>query len=927
MKVKDFTDETQAAPKRGRGRPRKDAGGAASTAAAPAAVAKSGPTAARTAGGAELVAICGPEGIILDEMRSDSKKPYRNADLLRNFNEAPYKTLLYFGFADKEPEMSVSLSFIHDICGRFIFELSHDNEIEFTRKPRPAGAELTDGILENIPFMTGAEFIDADWIRAFWLGLSGAFETEIAAWDGTVEDFLRSHRAGLNVAGRVFFHLVENKSGEFPFAFMATYSTGDRKSGKARHVPLKNALDEYRGDHETLLRLLSTVSGATERSDFVSSLAESGELFSPLRFTVDDAYTFLKETPVYEECGILCRIPNWWKRRGAGPRVSVSFGAKDPSKVGFDAILQCRPVLYFGDDEITAEELRELLSQSAGLSFLKGKWIEADREKMRLVLEAYENALAAGDMTIAEAMRLELGIGGISAGGADADIFTVTNDMWRGNLRDMLARIGRGEGNARAGQAEISPGAAFGATLRHYQNKGFLWLVAMKSMGFGALLADDMGLGKTVQILALLEYMRQNGGFKCLLILPASLIGNWQKEIERFTPGIGYSVLHSSNREIDFDKADLFITTYGMALRLSGLGDRKWDLVVLDEAQAIKNPGAKQTKAIKQIKSSFRVAMTGTPVENRLSDLWSIFDFLNAGFLGSVKEFSDYASAIKGEGSYAKLREAISPFIMRRLKTDRSVISDLPDKLEIKEYAGLTKKQRALYAELVDDIRAKLEQTEESGGIARKGLVLAAIIKFKQICNHPDQYLGQDEYREAHSGKFEILRDICETVYEKHEKLILFTQFKEITEYLAEYLARIFGREGIVLHGGTNLKKRTEYVNRFNSGEYVPFMVLSLKAGGVGLNLTAANHVVHFDRWWNPAVENQATDRAFRIGQTKDVMVHKFVMTGTIEEKIDGIIESKTKLAKDVIAESSGEGWITEMSDGELMKLFSLGME
>jgi non-specific serine/threonine protein kinase len=446
----------------------------------------------------------------------------------------------------------------------------------------------------------------------------------------------------------------------------------------------------------------------------------------------------------------------------------------------------------------------------------------------------------------------------------------------------------------------------------------------MKSIGFGALLADDMGLGKTVQILALLEYLRQNGGFKAMLVLPASLIGNWQKEIEKFAPRIRYSVVHGAGAAVDYDSADLFITTYGMAGRLGDLSGHAWDIVILDEAQAIKNPATKQAKAVKLIEAPFRVAMTGTPVENRLFDLWSIFDFLNAGFLGSMKEFYDYAGALKGSGSYAKLKAAISPFVLRRLKTDKSIIDDLPDKLEIKEYAPLSKKQRALYTELVGDIKGRLERQDGDGGIGRKGLILASIMKFKQICNHPDQYLGQEAYKEAHSGKFEKLRDICETICEKREKVFVFTQFKEITDRLAEHLADIFGRGGLVIHGGTPAKKRSEHVSLFNSEEYIPFMVLSLKAGGVGLNLTAANHVIHFDRWWNPAVENQATDRAFRIGQTRNVMVHKFITRGTVEERIDEMIEEKTGLAHSLI-ESTGERWVTEMSDRELLRLFTLG--
>jgi non-specific serine/threonine protein kinase len=315
--------------------------------------------------------------------------------------------------------------------------------------------------------------------------------------------------------------------------------------------------------------------------------------------------------------------------------------------------------------------------------------------------------------------------------------------------------------------------------------------------------------------------------------------------------------------------------------------------------------------------------MTGTPIENRLADLWSLFDFLNPGLLGTAKEFTNFTKKLKDapEG-YAKLRDAISPFILRRLKTDKSVISDLPDKNEIKQFTTLTKKQVALYNALVRDLERSLPE-EENAGIDRKGKILAAIMKFKQICNHPDQFNGQGAFDPKHSGKFETLAEICATIREKHESVLVFTQFRELTEPLSHYLALLFEREGLVIHGGTTPTKRGAMVERFNA-EYVPFMVLSLKAGGVGLNLTAANHVVHFDRWWNPAVENQATDRAFRIGQTKDVMVHKFVTTGTIEEKIDQMIEAKQKLAADVIAAGAGEGWVTEMSNAELMNLFRL---
>ena len=364
----------------------------------------------------------------------------------------------------------------------------------------------------------------------------------------------------------------------------------------------------------------------------------------------------------------------------------------------------------------------------------------------------------------------------------------------------------------------------------------------------------------------------------------------------------------------------LTVTTYAMAARLEGLQRVHWEAVILDEAQAIKNPGTKQTKVIKKIPASLRIAMTGTPIENNLSNLWSLFDFLNKGLLGSMEEFKRYANKLgDSPQDYQKLRRIVSPFILRRLKTDKSIISDLPEKMDQVDYVTLSKKQVVLYRKQVQDFE---EALESANGIARKGIILSTIMKLKQICNHPDQFLGMNDYVPADSGKFEMLREICETIYEKRERVLVFTQYREITGALAEFLKGVFHREGLVLHGGTRVKKRAEMVEAFNGVDYVPFMVLSLKAAGVGLNLTGANHVIHFDRWWNPAVENQATDRAYRIGQKRNVMVHKFVAQGTIEERVDEIIEKKKSLAESVIGE--GEQWITELSDKELLAMMRL---
>ena len=347
-----------------------------------------------------------------------------------------------------------------------------------------------------------------------------------------------------------------------------------------------------------------------------------------------------------------------------------------------------------------------------------------------------------------------------------------------------------------------------------------------------------------------------------------------------------------------------------------------WRLVVLDEDQAIKNPGAKQTREAKRLDAGARIALTGTPVENRLGDLWSIFDFINPGLLGSSRAFTGFTRRLakRPHNPYAPLRELIRPYILRRLKTDKSVIADLPDKTEVKAYCSLSRRQVALYQQSVQDLTAKMRHAE---GIARKGAILAFLMRFKQICNHPSQWLGDGAWREADSGKFARLREIAETIAAKQEKALVFTQFRETTAPLAAFLGSVFGRAGLVLHGETDVKQRTSLVRQFQEDEAVPFFVLSLKAGGAGLNLTAASHVIHFDRWWNPAVENQATDRAFRIGQTKNVLVHKFVCRGTVEDKIDALIESKRQISTDLL-EGGAETMLTEMSDTELMRLVAL---
>jgi non-specific serine/threonine protein kinase len=417
-------------------------------------------------------------------------------------------------------------------------------------------------------------------------------------------------------------------------------------------------------------------------------------------------------------------------------------------------------------------------------------------------------------------------------------------------------------------------------------------------------------------------------------VVPASLIANWKAEIDRFAPSLRVLVAHPSEADKpladigpdDLASADLIITTYALTHRLRWLAATEWPLVVLDEAQAIKNPGAKQAQAVKALRARSRVALTGTPVENRLGDLWSLFDFLNPGLLGSAKAFGAFAKQL-GEraAGYAPLRELTHPYILRRLKTDRRIIADLPDKTELRAYCGLSRTQAALYQKSVKDLAEQLEHLDGSAGIERRGIVLSYLMRFKQICNHPSQWLRDGAWAPEESGKFSRLRELGEVIADKQEKVLIFTQFREAAEPLALFLEGVFGRPGLVMHGATPVRQRRDLVERFQDDERLPFFVLSLKVGGTGLNLTAASHVIHFDRWWNPAVEAQATDRAFRIGQKRNVLVHKLVCRGTVEEKIDAMIEAKQGLARSVL-EIGGEALLTEMSDAELLRVVSLDL-
>ena len=803
--------------------------------------------------------------------------------------------------------------------------------------PIPADGEL-DTMAAAVPPMTGAEYLTTDVLADLWRGMDAAFDAELAQSKLSVQEFLKSRHPAWNLVGRVHFNLAENRKDEdAPFAFLATYTTRLSAEAKAQHLPLGKALQEYAGarNRERLLSLLMPVQRAAEHCPWLKAMVDAGEIFHPLRWSPQQALQFLKDVPALESAGVVVRMPASWRmNRPARPQVKATVGGNAPSQLGMDALLDFRMEVTLDGEKLSAAEIKRLLAHSDGLVLIRGKWVEVDHERLSRTLEqfeAIERRAASDGLSFGEAMRMLAGAGIAgdgAAGQADIAWSETVAGPW---LAETLAALRHPDGLAR-----VDPGRSFQGTLRPYQQAGVQWLYLLAQLRLGACLADDMGLGKTIQVLSLLLVLKNEAREKrkpCLLVAPASLLANWAAEIARFAPSLNVIVAHPSATPAEklttagadnLADVDLVITSYGFLARLPWLGATPWRLAVLDEAQAIKNPAAKQTKTVKQLRADARIALTGTPIENRLSDLWSIFDFINPGLLGSSKEFSSFVKRLadRPQNPYGPLRDLVRPYILRRLKTDKSIIADLPDKTEVKTFCPLSRKQAALYQQAVGDLAGQLEDVD---GIKRRGIVLAFLMRLKQICNHPSQWLGDGAWAEEDSGKLARLRDIAEVVAARQEKALIFTQFKETTAPLAAFLGSVFGRPGLVLHGETEVKKRKDLVRQFQEDENVPFFVLSVKAGGAGLNLTAASHVIHFDRWWNPAVENQATDRAFRIGQNKNVLVHKFICRGTVEDKIDQMIESKQQLAGDFLG-GGADMVLTEMKDEELLKLVALDL-
>ena len=651
------------------------------------------------------------------------------------------------------------------------------------------------------------------------------------------------------------------------------------------------------------------------------------------KLSASDAFAFLKEAaPLLEQSGFGVLIPSWWRhgaRLQARAKLSPkSAKANEKGYLNFESLVNFEWELTLGGEKISREEFERLAALKQPLVQVRGQWVVLDPEQAQAALKFFEQG--QGEMTLTDAMRLGLGVTG-EAVPAGVEFAGAQAEGW---LADMFERLNN------ANQLDIlSPPKTLKATLRPYQKRGVSWLAFLRQFGLGACLADDMGLGKTVQTIALLLHERERLNVKtpALIVCPTSVVGNWARELERFSPSLKTHVHRGVERRQGeaFAKTvkqhDVVLTSYPLLARdRATLTATQWSAAVLDEAQNIKNSSTKQAQAARALKAGNRIALTGTPVENRLSELWSIMAFLNPGYLGSEDSFrKNFARPIERTAdreATERLRRLTTPFILRRLKTDKTVISDLPEKLEMKVYCPLTKEQATLYQAVVKDALAQVEAAQEEGdAMKRRGLVLAMLVRLKQVCNHPALFLQDGSELDGRSGKLARLSEMLEEACAEGDRALVFTQFAAMGGLLESHLRQALGEEVLFLHGGTKAKDRDEMVRRFQAPSGPKIFLLSLKAGGTGLNLTAANRVFHFDRWWNPAVENQATDRAFRIGQKRNVQVHKFICGGTMEDHIDEMIESKKALAESVLG--AGEGWLTELNTAQLRELVALRQE
>lgn len=674
----------------------------------------------------------------------------------------------------------------------------------------------------------------------------------------------------------------------------------------------------------------------------LAALGRAARFYEPLRESLRQphptccpldslqAYQFIKASAwQLQDHGVEVELPPGLAAAGdeGQNRLGLRVQAEVPQtrqRLGLKSLLNFRWELSLAGETLSPAEFEQLINQGSPLVQINGRWVELRPQEVKAAQRFLQGQKTPTPLSVEDALRMSTG---------DTQVIEklpVVSFEASGVLQQLIDTLTTGNQTL----AVLAEPPGFQGTLRPYQGRGVAWLAFLDQWGLGACLADDMGLGKTIQLIAFLLHLQDQGWLEAptLLVCPTSVVGNWEKEVRRFAPGLKTLVYHGDKRPKGkalaaaiADQA-LVITSYALVYRdLASLRSVQWQCLVLDEAQNIKNAEAKQSRAVREIQAQFRIALTGTPVENRLTELWSIMDFLNPGYLGPKNFFQRrFATPIERYGDTASLKTLkalVQPFILRRLKTDRSIIQDLPEKQEMTVFCGLSPEQARLYQQAVD---AALANLDEVTGLQRRGQILALLTRLKQICNHPALFLQESSLGlKGRSAKLQRLDEMVEELVAEGDRALIFTQFAEWGKLLQRHLESHLGYSALFLYGGTSKTQREAMVDRFQNDPAAPrLFILSLKAGGVGLNLTRASHVFHFDRWWNPAVENQATDRAFRIGQTRNVQVHKFVCSGTLEERIHDMIESKKSLSDQVVSE--GEAWLTELDTDQLRSLLLL---
>ncbi len=791
-------------------------------------------------------------------------------------------------------------------------------------------------LLEGMPPLGGDAVSAADvasWIESLGPALDWLAARECC----TPEQWLCRLGEGWQQLGMLCFHLAENagdSAESAPFAFLATFVHKVGQDGRARHAPLGLAARLPAADSAVLLDLLRPLRQVAAQSPFLAELINSQAVYKPCGWTARQAHEFLETLPVLEAAGIETRMVNLWKTQPPRVELEVRLDMAEPGagkpdaapSVNVNSLLRFFPRVVLGDYHLTDEELEQLLAgDEDGLVRFRGEWVRLDREKLRNLLDSWRQAtrMAAGGIPLLVGLRYLLG--------KRSEALPQLPPQEDGMRAVAGARLSLALSNLQFGRAEPDLPPELAGLLRSYQKDGVRFLLNVTEAGFGACLADDMGLGKTLQVISWLTHLSRSGVLgegrgAALIVAPASLLTNWQQELRRFAPQLQVAVLHPyalnrqqadylrTNPEWLMRRAHVALTTYGIATRNELLARLTYPALVLDEAQAIKNADSQRTRAICRLSSTRRVALTGTPVENSLSELRSLFEFLNPGLLGTEKEFNALVQSMGSD--YTPLRRLVRPFMLRRLKSDPALLPELPPKTEVPAWCHLTPEQTRLYSREVETLRAVVAEPDPQ---TRLTLVLPILGRLKQICNHPAQYRGETWFEPAEAGKFERLGQLARSIAAAGDCCLVFTQYRSMIEPLHDFLTGIFGAPGLTLHGGTPIAERQRLVAAFQEPGGPRFFVLSLKAAGTGLTLTRARHVIHFDRWWNPAVENQASDRAYRMGQRNPVLIHPLICRGTIEENIHNMLTRKSAMADNLLA-GGLEKLLLHLSPQELLQ-------